>query len=198
GIFINTAGIGQIDHNQVIAPASVRKGDVILINGDLARHGMAIMAVREGLEFESAIKSDSAPVAEPVLRLLEEGVPVHCLRDLTRGGLASALNELAGKGEIGMQIDETLVPVREDVASACEILGFDPLYVANEGKCVAIAAAEAADAALEAMRSHSLGGEAALIGEVVEGPKGQVVMRSRIGGERIVDMMSGEQLPRIC
>ena len=142
GIFINTTGIGIIEHNQMIAPITVQPGDLILLNGDLARHGIAIMAVREGLEFETTIESDSAPLADLVLKLLAADIEVHCLRDLTRGGLASVLNEIAVAAKVGIEIDENLVPVREDVQGACEILGFDPLYVANEGRFVAFIAAK--------------------------------------------------------
>jgi hydrogenase expression/formation protein HypE len=138
GIFITTAGIGLISHRLTIAPASVRPGDAILLNGDIGRHGIAIMAVREGLEFEAAIESDCAPLADLVGSLLEAGLEVHCLRDLTRGGLASALNEIAGAAHLGVSVDEGSIPVREDVRGACEILGFDPLYVANEGRFVCI------------------------------------------------------------
>ena len=198
GLFINTAGVGVLETDLTIDAASIRDGDAILVSGDLGRHGMAIMAVREGLEFESAIESDSASVAEPVLRLLEEGVPVHCLRDLTRGGLASALNELAGKAGTGMQIDETLVPVREDVASACEILGFDPLYVANEGRFVLFVPEHVCEHALSILHTSPVSSGACRIGTVSVDRPGTVSMKSRIGASRILDMLSGEQLPRIC
>lgn len=198
GIFINTAGIGVIEHNGTIAPKSVRAGDLIFLNGDIGRHGIAIMAVREGLSFESAIESDSAPLADLVLKLLDAGIEIHCLRDLTRGGLASALNEIAETAGVGISIDESLIPVREDVQGACEILGLDPLYVANEGRFAAFIAPSDAERALQIMRSHPLGREACLIGRVAEDPSGLVTMKSRIGSNRIVDMLSGEQLPRIC
>jgi hydrogenase expression/formation protein HypE len=198
GLFINTAGIGIIEHNLRIAPQSVRPGDVLIVNGDIGRHGIAIMAVREGLEFETAIESDSAPVADLVMHLLGEGMEVHCLRDLTRGGLASALNEIAESGQVGVKIEETRVPVRDDVHAACEILGFDPLYVACEGRFVAFVAAKDAERTLALMRAHPSGAEAAIIGTVTEAHPGVVQMKSRIGASRIVDMISGEQLPRIC
>ncbi|MEK7728266.1 MAG: hydrogenase expression/formation protein HypE [candidate division KSB1 bacterium] len=198
GMFINTAGIGMIEHNLTIAPASVQPNDVILLNGDLGRHGMAIMAVREGLEFESAIASDCAPLADLVLKLLESGIKIHCLRDLTRGGLASALNEIAEAAQLQINIEENAIPIREDVQGACEILGFDPLYVANEGRFIAFVEKAEAARALAIMRAHALGAEAAIIGKVTEDATALVTMKSKIGVNRIVDMLSGEQLPRIC
>ena len=197
GIFINTTGIGIIEHQQAIAPHSVQPGDLILLNGDLARHGIAIMAVREGLEFETTIESDSAPLSDLVLELLAANVEIHCLRDLTRGGLASVLNEIAVAAKVGMEIDENLIPVREDVQGACEILGFDPLYVANEGRFVAFIPQKYGDLALEIMRSH-FPHNAVVIGRVVEDKNSLVTLKSKIGSKRIVDMLSGEQLPRIC
>jgi hydrogenase expression/formation protein HypE len=198
GMFINTAGMGMIEHNLTIAPASIRPGDVILLNGDLGRHGMAIMAVREGLEFESTIASDCAPLADLVLKLLDAGIKIHCLRDLTRGGLASALNEIAEAAHWQINIDESAVPLREDVQGACEILGFDPLYVANEGRFIAFVEKADAERALAILRSHPLGAEASIVGEVTANTSGLVTMKSRIGVNRVVDMLSGEQLPRIC
>jgi hydrogenase expression/formation protein HypE len=196
GIFINTAGIGIIEHDLAISPKSVRPGDLILLNGDVGRHGIAIMAVREGLSFESAIESDCAPLAEVVLKLIEAGIELHCLRDLTRGGLASALNEIAQTAQVHITIDESAVPVREDVQGACEILGLDPLYVANEGRFIAFVAPQDAERALEILRTFS--SEATLIGQVLAEPRGLVTLTSRIGAQRILDMLSGEQLPRIC
>ncbi len=198
GIFIATAGIGAISHHLTIAPASVRPGDAILLSGDIGRHGIAIMAVREGLEFEARIESDCAPLADLVGSLLRAGLEVHCLRDLTRGGLASALNEIAGAAHLGVSIDEGSIPVREDVRGACEILGFDPLYVANEGRFVCILPTGDAERALRIMRADPLGAGACLIGRVTEDASGLVTMRSRIGVSRVLDMLSGEQLPRIC
>ncbi len=199
GVFINTAGVGIIEHDQRIAPQSVRPGDVLIVNGDIGRHGIAIMAVREGLEFETIIESDSAPVADLVLQLLDARVEIHCMRDLTRGGMASALNEIAEGSQTGIAIEERRVPVRDDVNAACELLGFDPLYVACEGRFVAFVAPQDADRALEIMRRHPLGADAAIIGSVkADGYPGVVMMKSRIGANRIVDMISGEQLPRIC
>ena len=198
GLYINTAGIGIVRAGGVIAPASVRPGDAILLSGDIGRHGIAIMAVREGLAFESAIESDCASVAGLVMALIEAGIEIHCMRDLTRGGLASALVEIAEAARLHIGIHETAIPVREDVRGACEILGFDPLYVANEGRFVAFVPVCDAERALASMRAHPLGAGASLIGTVTEGPAGQVTMRSSIGAGRIVDMLSGEQLPRIC
>lgn len=199
GIFINTAGVGIVEHRYRIAPQSIRSGDVILLNGDVGRHGIAIMAMREGLEFESTIKSDSASVAHVVLDLIKAGVDTHCLRDLTRGGLASALNEIAQASGMAIQVDEGLIPVREDVQGACEILGFDPLYVANEGRFVAFVPQSKVEKALAIMRSHNQ--QACGIGSVIgrsNQPMGLVTLQSRIGASRILDLLSGEQLPRIC
>lgn len=198
GVYINTTGIGVIEHPVTIGPAQVQPGDVLLINGDIGRHGIAIMAVREGLEFESTIQSDSACVAGLVMELLDAGIELNCLRDLTRGGLASALVEIAQTSGRRIQINERQIPVREDVRGACEILGLDPLYVANEGRFVAFAAAADAERALSILRAHPLGRDAAIIGHVTEASDGLVTMMSPIGTNRIVDMLSGEQLPRIC
>ena len=198
GIFINTAGVGIIEHNQIIAPQSIQPGDAILISGDLGRHGIAIMAVREGLEFETTIESDCAPLHQIVLEMIKQGIEIHCLRDLTRGGLASALNEISAATNLNMKIQETAIPVREDVQGACEILGFDPLYVANEGRLVAFIPQHFVAQALEIMRSFSE--DACLVGQVTaqESKSGLVTLESKIGANRIVDMLSGEQLPRIC
>jgi len=202
GVFINTAGVGIIEHNLSIGPAHVRRGDVVLLNGDLGRHGIAIMAVREGLEFETTIESDCAPLAGLVKALINAGIEIRCMRDLTRGGLASALVEISEASNLNIHIDEQAIPVREDVQGACEILGFDPLYVANEGRFVVFVAPSDAVRALAIMRGHSLGSGACVIGNVAttntESYAGLVTMKSRIGSIRIVDMLSGEQLPRIC
>jgi hydrogenase expression/formation protein HypE len=198
GVFINTAGIGVVEHALAIGPASLRPGDAVLLSGDIGRHGIAIMAAREGLAFESAIESDSAAVAGLVQALLGTGVALHCLRDPTRGGLASVLVEIAEAARVQIDIDERAIPVREDVRGACEILGFDPLYVANEGRFVSFVPAPQAEQALAILRAHPLGAGATLIGHVVAGAAGLVTMRSSIGATRVVDMLSGEQLPRIC
>jgi hydrogenase expression/formation protein HypE len=198
GLFINTAGIGVVEHSLCIAPASVRAGDAVLVSGDLGRHGMAIMSVREGLAFQGRIESDSAPVSGLVQKLLAAGVEIHCLRDLTRGGLASALNEIAEDAKLRIMIDEKSVPVREDVHAACELLGLDPLQVACEGRFAAFVPARDADRALGLMRQDECGAGAGWIGEVEEGHPPLVVLKSAIGASRILDMPSGEQLPRIC
>ncbi len=199
GVFINTTGMGLIPSGIHVSPQRVRPGDVVLISGAIAIHGIAILSVREGLEFETTLESDTAPLNGLVEALLRAvGPQVHVLRDPTRGGLSSALNEIAASAGVGIVLEEVRIPLWDEVKGACEILGLDPLYVANEGKCLAIVAAEVAEAALEAMRSHPLGREAAIIGQVVEEYPGTVVLRSWVGGKRVVDMLSGEQLPRIC
>ena len=198
GLFINTAGIGVVEHKQIIAPQNVRPGDIVLVSGDLGRHGMAIMAVREGLAFESQIESDSAPVADLVLELLGAGIEIHCLRDLTRGGLASTLNEIAEASAVKIEVVEKSVPVREDVHAACEMLGLDPLHVACEGRFAAFIAAKDAERALQIMRGHAMGSGSAVIGQVAESSTSLVTLKSAIGANRILDMPSGEQLPRIC
>lgn len=198
GLFINTAGIGIVEHSLKILPRSVQPGDVILVNGDLGRHGMAIMAVREGLEFESAIESDSAPVASEVMDLIRSGINIHCLRDLTRGGLTSVLNEIAESGHLTLQVEEKLIPVREDVRAACEILGLDPFQVACEGRFVVFVPEREAERALEILQARPGGAGAARIGQVMNRETHKVLLKSVIGAQRILDMASGEQLPRIC
>jgi len=193
GIFINTAGIGAIHTPLPVGPAWVQPGDAILLNGDIGAHGTAILSVREGLEFESPILSDTAPLWSAVERLIDAGIEIHCLRDLTRGGLSSALNEIAQARGVGVRLNETAIRVTEPVRGACEILGLDPLYVANEGRFIAIVPAAQAESA-----SKLMGPDAVYIGSVVEDHPRTVVMRSKIGGNRVVDMLSGEQLPRIC
>ncbi|MFI5371400.1 MAG: hydrogenase expression/formation protein HypE [Candidatus Eisenbacteria bacterium] len=199
GVFINTTGLGIVRDGIVIAPQRARGGDLVLVNGPIAEHGIAILSVREGLEFESPVRSDSAALHGLVAAVLDAaGDGVHVLRDPTRGGVSSALNEIAQAARTGILLEETAIPIAEPVRGACEILGLDPLYVANEGKVLAIVAPGRADAALAAMRAHPLGREAAVIGRVVDEHPGRVFMKSRIGGTRVVDMLSGEQLPRIC
>jgi len=198
GIFINTAGIGVIEHDCCISPASVQSGDVILLNGDIGRHGIAIMAQREGLEFESTIVSDCAPLAGPVLDMLDAGIRLHCLRDLTRGGLASALVEIAEAANVQIQIEERSIAVHEDVRGACEILGLDPFYVANEGRFISFAPAGDVDRALAILRRHPSCADACCIGRVSDHSTAAVNLKSSVGASRIVDMLSGEQLPRIC
>lgn len=198
GIFINTAGVGEIGHTLAISPGNVRAGDAILLSGDIGRHGIAIMAVREGLEFETTIESDCAPLSAAVAALLEADIEIHCMRDLTRGGLASALNEISEASGLHLHIEESRVPVRGDVGAACEILGFDPLYVANEGRFACFVPERDADRALQVMRSVPVTADACRIGAVADDGSTVVTLRSRIGANRIVDMLSGEQLPRIC
>jgi hydrogenase expression/formation protein HypE len=197
-VFINTAGVGTIMTDLVISPTSVQPGDAILLSGDIGRHGMAIMAAREGLSFETTIESDCAPLTSLVFSLLDAGIEVHCLRDLTRGGLASALVEISQASTWHIHIDEKLMPVREDVRGACEILGLDPMYVANEGRFVAFIAQKDAERATAILRAQEDGTGAVVIGQVGPKPDHMVTMRSVIGANRIIDMISGEQLPRIC
>ena len=198
GMFINTAGVGRIVAPDVIGPEAVKPGDVVILSGDIARHGMAVMAAREQLGFESEIASDCAPLAAPVLALFEAGVAVHCLRDLTRGGLASGLVEIAETAKLAIHTEELAVPVRDDVASACEILGLDPFHVANEGRFVAFVPAADADRALAVLHAHAVSEGAVVIGTVKDGPAGRVTAKGALGGTRVIDMLSGEQLPRIC
>jgi len=197
-LFINTAGVGILEHQLQINPRSVRPGDAILVNGDVGRHGMAVMAVREGLEFESAIQSDSAPLTEVILQLLEAGIEVHCLRDLTRGGLTSVLNEIAEAARLALQIEEKLVPVREDVRAACEILGLDAMQVACEGRFATFLPERDAERALDIMRACRNSTGACRVGSVSDQRSPRVLLKSSIGVQRILDMPSGEQLPRIC
>jgi hydrogenase expression/formation protein HypE len=198
GIFINTSGVGVVEAGVSIAPKNVRAGDVVLLNGDIGRHGMAVMAKREGLEFETSIESDCAPLAEEVLALLRAGIEVHCLRDLTRGGLASAVVEIARSAGLQIDLDEKAVPVSGPVRAACEFLGLDPIYVANEGRFIAFVPERDAARALDIMRSCSSGPDVRRIGVVSSGRAGMVTLRTPIGTQAIIDMLSGEQLPRIC
>jgi hydrogenase expression/formation protein HypE len=195
GLFINTAGIGVVEHSLKIAPQSVQPGDAILVNGDLGRHGMAIMAVREGLSFESTIESDSAALAEPVLQLLRAGIEIHCLRDITRGGLTSVLNEIAEAAGLAIHVEEKLIPTREDVRAACEILGLDPLQVACEGRFTAFVPEHDADRALEVLRAHPSSTGACRIGKVSDQRTPKVLLKSAIGTQRILDMSSWRATP---
>lgn len=198
GVFITTSGIGVIPAGVDIRPTNMVPGDVLIVNGPIAQHGIAIMSVREGLSFGTQIVSDTAPLNSLVAAMLAACPSLHVLRDPTRGGVASTLNELAAQSGTGIELEETAIPVDDEVRGACEILGFDPLYVANEGKLIAAVPAASADAVLAAMRAHPLGAQAAVIGRVVSDHPSVVTMRSGIGSMRIVDMLSGEQLPRIC
>jgi hydrogenase expression/formation protein HypE len=198
GIYINTTGIGAIEHDLAISPQNLRPGDAVILSGDIGRHGIAVMAVREGLSFESDITSDCAPLAGLVMMLLDKGVNIHCMRDLTRGGLGCALVEIAEAAKQDIRIEERAIPVSDNVRGACEILGLDPLYVANEGRFVCMIPSSETDQALKLMHSHPLGEGASLIGEAKGSTSGTVSMISQIGTTRIIDMPSGEQLPRIC
>ena len=198
GVYINTSGIGMVPNGVEIGPERAQPGDAVLLSGTIGDHGMAVMSVREGLEFEAPIRSDTAPLNGLVSAMLAITTEIHVLRDPTRGGVASALNEIAQASKVGMALDERSIPVQPAVASACEMLGLDPMYVANEGKLIAIVPAAQAEAVLAAMRGHPLGKAAAIIGQVVASHPGRVVARTGIGGTRIVDMQIGEQLPRIC
>ena len=198
GVFINTAGIGLVTAAAPVAPSQVQPGDAVLVSGDLGAHGMAILCVREGLEFESTLRSDTAPLWEPVEGLLGAGLSVHCLRDLTRGGLSSALNEIAAAARAGITVEEAAIPVEPAVQAACEVLGLDPLYVANEGRFAVFLPASEADRAIEVLRAFPVCAGAARIGAVEAVNAGTVLLRSRAGGNRVLDMLSGEQLPRIC
>ena len=198
GLFINTAGIGLVPAGLNIGPAAVQPGDVILLNGDVGRHGTCIMAGREGLAFDTDLQSDCAPLHNVVQSLIESGVDLHCLRDCTRGGLATTLVEIARARGLRLHLEGTAIPVREDVRGACEMLGLDPLYVANEGRFITIVPAADADRALDALRRDEQGTGAVRIGEVMNEQPGLLTLRSEIGSTRILDMLSGEQLPRIC
>jgi hydrogenase expression/formation protein HypE len=197
-IFINTSGVGVVRADVNIHPARALVGDKIIISGPIAVHGIAVMSVREGLEFETEIDSDTAPLHEMVNAMIAAKIDVHVLRDPTRGGVTSALTEIAQTAKVGMLLDEASIPISEEVKGACEILGLDPLYVANEGKLLAVVAARDVGPVLSAMKSHHLGQQAAVIGEVTSDHPGLVMMKTLIGGTRVVDMLSGEQLPRIC
>lgn len=196
GVYINTAGIGRVRH--CVGADRIEPGDAIIVSGDLGAHGIAILSTREGLDLESELKSDTAPLWEPVAALIEAGIDIHCLRDLTRGGLSSALNELAASRGIAMRVDEASIPVTEMVRGACELLGLDPLYVANEGRFVAFVPGAQAFDALAVLRKIGVSHGASLAGFVMEKPAPTVYLRSLAGGERILQMISGEQLPRIC
>lgn len=198
GLFINTSGLGLVPDGVRLSADQARTGDQVLLSGSIGEHGITILAQREGLEFESPVQSDTAPLHTLVATMLETTHAIRCLRDPTRGGLSSALNEIAAQSRLGIVLDERTIPVREEVKGACELLGLDPLYVANEGKLVAFVAADAAERVLVAMRAHPLGRQAQIIGTVTESNPGMVTMRTTLGTTRIVDMLTGDQLPRIC
>jgi hydrogenase expression/formation protein HypE len=198
GLYVNTSGVGLVPEGVVLGPERVRPGDRVLVSGTLGDHGMAVMVARGGLELEVDLDSDTAPVHELARALLELEGAVHWMRDPTRGGLATALNELAVQATVSVVLEESSLPLRPQVIGACEILGIDPLYVANEGKLVAVVAPDSTDKALAALRAHPLGAQAAVIGEVRAEPEGLVLLDTAFGGSRIVDMLVGDPLPRIC
>lgn len=197
-LFINTAGVGLIPDGVDIAGDKARPGDKVILNGAIGDHGIAVMSQREGLSFSTSLKSDCAPLGGLVAEMLGASRNINCLRDPTRGGLATTLNELARQSKVSIRIEEAKIPVREEVLGACEMLGFDPLYVANEGKLVAIVPPADADKILKVMKKNKYGKEAVIIGEVVAAPPGRVVMKTVLGAHRIVDMLVGDLLPRIC
>jgi hydrogenase expression/formation protein HypE len=198
GVFITTSGVGVVPEGRSLSIHAARPGDHIVVSGTLGDHGIAIMSVREGLEFETVLESDTAPLCGLTEVILTACPRTRCMRDPTRGGLSSALNELAAASGVGVELDESAIPLCPEVRGACELLGLDPLYVANEGKLVAAVPAEDARRVLDVMRGHPLGKDAALIGTVVADHPGMVILRSRVGGERVVTLLAGEQLPRIC
>ena len=197
-IFINTSGIGIVPPGVQVSGDLARPGDVVILSGSIADHGVTVLVQREGLTFDADVRSDSASLNHLVARMFAAAQGIHVLRDPTRGGVATTLNEIAGQSGVGIRIDEQRLPVKDSVAGICELLGVDPLYVANEGKLLAFVDPADADAVLAAMREDPLGKEAVAIGEVTGQHPGRVVLQTRIGGSRIVDMLSGEQLPRIC
>ncbi len=197
-LFINTSGIGLVPEGVNISGANARPGDKIILSGTIGDHGIAVMSQREGLKLSVPVQSDCAPLNKLVSQMLQTSSQIHCLRDPTRGGLATTLNEFARQSNVGIRVEEERIPVRDGVRAACELLGFDPLYVANEGKLVAIVAPQDADKVLTVMKENPYGADASIIGEVTAAHKGKVIMKTRLGASRIVDMLSGELLPRIC
>ena len=197
-LFINTAGIGVVPRSVNIAATRARPGDAVIVNGSLGDHGVAILVARNELELQSTIASDCQPLHGLVQTMLAACPDIHCLRDATRGGLATVLNEFAASSKVGIRLQEQALPIRPEVRGACEMLGLDVLYMANEGKLVAVVPRSHADAVLAAMRAHPAGRDAAIVGEVLAQPAGHVVLNTAFGGERVVDMLVGEQLPRIC
>jgi hydrogenase expression/formation protein HypE len=197
-IFITTTGIGLVPEGRKLSISAARPGDAVLVSGTLGDHGIAIMSVREGIEFETVLESDCAPLTGLVSAMLAASPAIRCMRDPTRGGLSSALNELAAASRVGVELEEAAIPLRPAVRGACEMLGLDPLYVACEGKLVAVAPEAEAPKVLAAMRAHPLGHDAAKVGRIVEDHPGLVTLRTLVGGERVVAMLAGEQLPRIC
>jgi hydrogenase expression/formation protein HypE len=197
-IYINTSGVGMVMSGVRISDSRIRPGDKIIINGGIAEHGIAILSAREEFDFKISVQSDSAPLNHLIKKLLEKYPDIHMMRDPTRGGVSSALNEIAQKANLGIQLDENAIPIKEEIKGICEVLGLDPLYIANEGKFLLFVSADVAENILELMRADSLGENGSIIGQVVEDHPGRVIMKTHIGSNRVVDMMSGEQLPRIC
>jgi hydrogenase expression/formation protein HypE len=198
GCFITTTGLGVVEHDIVISADRARSGDVVVLSGAVAAHGVAIMATRAEIELETPVVSDTAPLHELVLDLLDAGAEIHCLRDPTRGGVATVLNEIAQRSHVGIVLDEAVIPVAEPVRGVCELLGLDPLYVANEGRLLAVVPRPWAGHVVDRLRRHAIGREACVIGEVVADARHLVVLRTTIGGRRIVDTLPGDKLPRIC
>ena len=197
-LFINTSGIGRIPNGIDISGANAKPGDKVILSGTIGDHGIAIMSKREGLNFSTSLESDCAPLNHLVADMLDESILINCLRDPTRGGLATTLNEIAGQSSVGMELEERSIPVRDEVRGACELLGLDPLYVANEGKLVAIVDEKAAEPVLAKMKQNIYGKDAVIIGRVTGEHRGRVVLKTPYGSSRILDMLSGELLPRIC
>jgi hydrogenase expression/formation protein HypE len=197
-VYITTSGVGLVPEGRSLSISAGRPRDRILVSGTIGDHGIAIMSVREGIEFETVLESDSAPLSDLTRTMLEACTGIRCMRDPTRGGVSSALHELATASRVGVELNEAAIPLRPEVRGACEMLGLDPLYVANEGKLIAVVSPDDAEHLLKVMLNHPLGRNAAIIGEVVEAHPGMVTMHSVVGGERVVTMLAGEQLPRIC
>ncbi|HSE84332.1 MAG TPA: hydrogenase expression/formation protein HypE [Thermodesulfobacteriota bacterium] len=197
-VFINTSGVGIVEKDVLISSDRAKPGDKVILSGSIGVHGIAIMSVREGIEFETQIQSDTAPLTSLIMDMLSVSTKINCMRDPTRGGVASTLNEIASSSKVGIRIEENKIPMIREVKGACEMLGLDPLYVANEGKLIAIVNGDDAESIVEKMRTNPLGREAVIIGEVISDHPGIVFMKTKIGGTRVVDMLTGEQLPRIC
>ena len=198
GLYINTSGVGVVEHDLQLGPQAIRAGDRVIVSGPVGDHGMAVMIARGDLHLEMDLESDTAALHRLVAKLIESGAGLHCLRDPTRGGLATVLAELSQSAAVGITLRESAIPVRPEVNGACEILGIDPIYVANEGRLVAVVSPESADAALAVLRSDPLGSEAAIVAEVTAEPPGLVILETALGGTRVVDMLAGDPLPRIC
>ncbi len=198
GIFINTTGIGTMPDGIDLSSAGARPGDLILVNGTIGDHGLAILSLRQGIDFGSELRSDTAPLSRLIVPMLESVEGIRAMRDATRGGLAAVLNEIAGDSRVSVWIDEGSIPIRESVRSGCELMGYEPMHIANEGKFVTVVDPDQAEKALDFMKAHDLGADAAVIGEVKEEPAGTVILRTSFGGERVIDVPYGDLLPRIC